>query len=84
MFHTKHGNSNKFSSGKGVRQGCILPPDRFNIFGERTMRKALGTSYVNGLSVNNLNYADDIALATTKKKCTDSRRRIKRGNETAT
>jgi hypothetical protein len=55
--------SNEFYLQRGVRQGCILFPQLFNIYGEYIMRKAHqnreGRIAINGLKINNLRYADD-------------------------
>ncbi len=58
--------SKNFKTNKGVRQGCILSPVLFNLYGEYIMRKAL-RDWTGGISVgnriiNNLRYADDIAI----------------------
>jgi hypothetical protein len=58
--------SNEFHPQRGVRQGCILSPQLFNIYGEYIMRKALqsweGGTAINGRKINNLRYADDAVL----------------------
>ena len=55
-----------FKIEKGVRQGCLLSPLCFNLYTEYIMRASVdnhtsGTS-INGRRINNLRYADDIAL----------------------
>ena len=35
---TGHGTTDWFQIGKGVRQGCILPPCLFNLYAEYIMR----------------------------------------------
>ena len=35
---TGHGKTDWFQTGKGVRQGCILPPCLFNLHAEYIMR----------------------------------------------
>ena len=35
-----HGTTDWFQIGKGVRQGCILPPCLFNLYAEYIMRNA--------------------------------------------
>ena len=37
---TGHGTTDWFKIGKGVCQGCILPPDLFNFYAEYIMRNA--------------------------------------------
>ena len=63
---TSYGLSDFFQIEQGVRQGCILSPNLFNIFSEQIMRSALadfdGTVTVGGRKITNLRYADDIVL----------------------
>ena len=64
---TGHGTTDWFQIGKGVRQGCILPPYLFNFCAEYIMRNAgleetqSGIKIV-GRNINNLRYADDTTL----------------------
>ena len=37
---TEHGTTDWFQIGKGVRQGCILPPCLFNLYAEYITRNA--------------------------------------------
>ena len=65
---TVAGDSDWFSLGQGVRQGCILSPTLFNLYAEYIMRRVLD-SHVGGVSIggwhlSNLRYADDTTLIT--------------------
>ena len=61
------GTMDWFQIGKGVHQGCILPPCLFNLYTEYIMRNArldeaqarIKTARRN---INNLRYADDTTL----------------------
>ena len=63
---TAYGPTDWFRIEQGVRQGCILSPNLFNIYPEMIMRKALenfeGSTTVGGCKITNLRYADDIVL----------------------
>ena len=62
-----HGTTDWFQIGKGVHQGCILPPCLFNFYAEYIMRNAgleeaqTGIK-IAGRNINNLRYADDTTL----------------------
>ena len=64
---TGHGTTDWCQIGKGVRQGCILPPCLFNLYAEYIMRNAgleetqTGIN-IAGRNINNLRYADDTIL----------------------
>ena len=62
-----HGTTDWFQIGKGVRQGCILPPCLFNFYAEYIMRnaeleEAQAGIKIAGRNINNLRYADDTTL----------------------
>ena len=40
MVRTRHGTTDWIQIGKGVRQGCIVPPCLFNFYAEYIMRNA--------------------------------------------
>ena len=62
-----HGTTDWFQIGKGVRQGCILSPCLFNLYGEYITRntgleEAQAGIKIAGRNINNLRYADDTTL----------------------
>ena len=64
---TGHGTTDWFQIGKGVCQGCILSPCLFKLYAEYIMRnagveEAQAGIKISGRNINNLRYADDIAL----------------------
>lgn len=65
---TEFGLTDWFAIGKGVRQGCILSPNLFNMYSEYIMRKAITNNqigaHIGGRIVNMLQYADDTTLIT--------------------
>ena len=69
---TGHG-TDWFQIGKGVCQGCILPPCLFKFYAEYIMRnasmdKAQAGIKIAGRNSNNLRYADDTPLWQKAKK----------------
>lgn len=58
--------SSWFHQSVGVRQGCILSPDIFNLFLDHILGEALeafeGGALLNGRRLSNLRFADDIDL----------------------
>ena len=70
---TGHGTTDWFQIGKGVHQGCILPPCLFNLYAEYFMRNTGLHEAQAGLkipwgNINNLRYADDTTLRQKAKK----------------
>ena len=63
---TEKGDSEWFSLGQGVRQGCILSPTLFNLYAEYIMRRIVenqkGGLSIGGWNLTNLRYADDTTL----------------------
>ena len=64
---TGHGTTDWFQIGKGIHQGCILPPSLFNFYVEYIMRnagleEAQAGIKIAGKNINNLRYADDTTL----------------------
>ena len=64
---TGHGTTDWFQIGKGVRQGCKLPPCLFNFYAEYIMRnvgldEAQAGIKIAGRNINNFRYADDTTL----------------------
>ena len=63
---TIHGTRDWFQIGKGVCQGCILPPCLFNLYAEYIMRNARLDEAHAGIkiarrNINNLRHADAAA-----------------------
>ena len=70
---TRHGTTDEFQIGKGVRQGCILSPCLFNLYAEYIMQNAgldeaqTGIK-ISGRNINSLRYADDTTLMSESKE----------------
>ena len=64
---TRHGTTDWFQIGKGVRQGCILSSCLINLYAEYIMQnagldEAQAGIKIAGRNINNLRYADDTTL----------------------
>ena len=64
---TRHGTTDWFQIGKGVRQGCLLSPCLLNLYAEDIMQNARLEEAQAGIkiarrNINNLRYADDTSL----------------------
>ena len=64
---TGHGTTNWFQIGKGVCQGCIMPPCLLNLYAEYTMRnagleEAEAGIKIAGRNIINLRYAESEEL----------------------
>ena len=67
IVRTRHGTTDWFQIGKGVRQGCILSPCLFNVYAQYIMRNAGLEEAQAGIkiarrNISNLRYADDTTL----------------------
>ena len=86
---TGHGTTDWFQIGKGVHQGCILPPWLFNLYAEYIMRnggleEAQAGIKIAGRNINNLRYPDDINLmAESKEELKSLLMKVKEENEKA-
>ena len=77
-----------FQIRKGVRQGCILSPDLFNLYVEYIMRNAgLHETQVGikiaGRNINNLRYANDTTLMAESKELKSLLMKVKEESEKA-
>ena len=68
-----HGKTDWFQIGKGVRQGCILPPCLFNLYAEHIIRnagleEAQAGIKIAGRNISNLRYTDDTTLMAERKR----------------
>src|SRR5215467_9204708 len=85
---TEYGNIDWFEVSKGVRQGCILSPYLFNMYGEYILRRVgfeedKGIK-VGGRTINNLRCADDTTiLAEDKEDLKNLLKKIKEESEKA-
>ena len=61
---TESAMTSEFKITKGVRQGCVLSPNLYNLYTEKIFREVEDMKGVNigGVNINNLRYADDTVL----------------------
>ena len=64
---TRHGPTDWFQIGNGVRQSCLLSPCLFNVYADYIMKnvrldEAQARIKIPRRNINNLRYADDTAL----------------------
>ena len=69
---TRHGTTDCFKIGKGVRQGCILSSCLFNLYAKYIIRNARLDEAQAGIkiarrNINNLIYAEDTSLMVESK-----------------
>ena len=70
---TRHGTTDWFQIGKGVRQSCVLSPCLFNLYAKYIMRNAglvegQAEIKIAGRNINNLRYTDDATLMADSKE----------------
>ena len=70
---TGQGTTDWFHLGKGVRQGCVLPPCLFNLYSEYIMSnvgldEAQVGNKIAGRNISNLRYEDDTTLMAESEK----------------
>ena len=86
---TRHGKTDWFQIGKGVRQGWMLSPCLFNLHAEYIMwnaglDEAQAGIKIAGRNTNNLRYADDTTLmAESKEELKSSLMKVKEESEKA-
>jgi len=84
---TRHGTTDWFQVGKGVHQGCILPPFLFNLYAEYIMQnvgldEAQAGIKIAGRNMNNLRYTDDTTfMAESEEELKDLLMKVKEESE---
>ena len=83
---TRHGTTDWFQIGKGVRQGCILSPCLFKLYAEYIMRNAGLDMAQAGIkiarrNINNLRYADDTLMAESEEELKSFLMKVKEESE---
>ena len=88
QVRTKHGTMDWSQVGKGVRQGCILPPCLFNLHAEYIMQnarldKAQAEIKIARRNINNLRHADDTTLMAESEELKSFLMKVKEDSEKA-
>ena len=83
---TRHGTTDWFRIGKGVRQGCILSPCLFNLYAEYITRNTRLDEAQAGIkiarrNISNLRYADDVTLMAESEEELSLLMKVKEGSE---
>ena len=79
-----HGTTDWFQIGKGVRQGCILSLNLFNLYAEYIMQnarleEAQAGVKISGRNISNHRYADDTTLMAESEENKEPLEESKRG-----
>ena len=88
-IRTRHGTTDWFQIGKGIRQGCILSPCLFNLHAEYIKQNARLDEAQAGIkiarrNISNLRYVDDtILLAESEEELKSLLMKVKEGSEKA-
>ena len=82
----KHGTRDRFKTGKGVHQGCILSLCLFNLYAEYIRRNAgLNEAQAGiktaGRNINNLRHADDTTLMESEEELKSLLMKVKEESE---
>ena len=80
---TRHGTTDWFQIGKGVRQGCVVSPCLFNLYAEYIKQNAGQDEAQAGIqsagrNINNLRYVDDITLMAEREELKSLLMKVKR------
>ena len=86
IVRTRHGKTDCFQIGKGVRQGYILSPCLFSLYAEYIMGNARLEEIEAGIKIarrnmNNLRYADDTTLMAESEKLKSLLMKVKEQSE---
>ena len=78
----RHGTTDWFQIGKGVRQGCILSPCLFNLYAENIiwnarLNEVQARIKIAGRNINNLRYADTTLMAGSEEELKGLLKKVK-------